>query len=94
MKKTFFFLILILMVINKSSAQNNLYSLEVQIIELKSNKGEILLQLFDDENKTISNKRATIKNKKCSIIIPNLKRGNYTTGLGRAKTQMRKLIIL
>lgn len=91
MKKALFFLILILMVINKPFAQTNLYSLEINIIGLKSNKGEILLQLFDDEDKIISNNIAIIKDKKCSLIIPNLKRGNYIVNYFHDENENKKL---
>ena len=65
------------MIINKSSAQNNFYSLEVHINGLKSNKGKVLLKLSDNKNKLTNKKSAKINNKSCTLIFINLKEGKY-----------------
>ncbi|MBE9468293.1 MAG: DUF2141 domain-containing protein [Bacteroidetes bacterium] len=91
MKKTLFFIILILMVVSKSSAQTHLYSLEIQIVGLKSNTGKILLQLFTNKNKIISKKHAKINNKKCTLSIKNLKLGNYLVNYFHDENENKKL---
>lgn len=81
MDKISFFLITILSSFFLSTdniiAQNNSYTLKIQIVGLKSNKGKVLLQLFDEKEHSISKKPATIKNNSCSIDIPDLKQGKY-----------------
>ena len=62
----------------KSVAQNNSCSLKIHIIGLKSDKGKISLQLFNNKSELIVGKTATISNKKCSISILNLKQGRYS----------------
>jgi len=51
-----------------SVAQNYLYSLKIHIVDLKSNKGKVLLQLFDDKKYLTVKKRATIKKQKLWYI--------------------------
>ena len=91
MRKVILFTILILMIINKTSAQTNLYSLEIQIIELKNNKGTVLLQLSDNQNELISKTRAKINNKKCTIIIHNLKSEEYFVNYFHDENENKKL---
>ncbi len=57
--------------------QNNSCSLKIQIVGLKSNKGKVLLQLFDEKEYPIFRKTANIKNNSCSVDIPDLKQGKY-----------------
>jgi len=78
-KISFFLLIISLFFLTtiKSIAQNNSYSLKIHIVGLKSNDGKVLLQLFNDKEYLIIKKKTIIKNKSCSIYIPDLKQGKY-----------------
>ncbi len=53
------------------------YSLTVEISELSNNDGQILLQLYDENQNKVKGKYGKIENKKCIIVIENLKEGNY-----------------
>ena len=53
------------------------FSITVIINGLESSNGQVLLELSDENGKNISGFNQTIENKKCIIIIRNLKPGNY-----------------
>jgi uncharacterized protein (DUF2141 family) len=58
----------------KSFAQ---YSLTVEITGLRNNKGDILYELFDQNQKSLKVGNENISNNKCVIVIDNLKPGKY-----------------
>lgn len=64
--------------LNNRIVQKKHYTLTIKVIGLKSNKGKILLQVFNEKDKAIIGKTATIHNKECNIIIPDLKQGKYS----------------
>ena len=76
MKKTirFFIFLLVTAVPLKVKSQ---YTLEIEIVNLRNNKGNILLELLDENDKRISGKQGGIVNNKCSITISNLKKAKY-----------------
>ena len=51
--------------------------LTVEISEIRNNTGEIMLQLFDGNQKVITQEMGTIHDKKCSFVIKNLTPGKY-----------------
>ena len=51
--------------------------LEIEIIEIRNNTGNIMLQLFDKNEKVLIQEKSPIKDKKCSFSIPSLKPGKY-----------------
>ena len=51
--------------------------LVIEITGLKSNDGEIVLNLTDDNEKTIQGVQSEIKDKKCTITITDLPVGKY-----------------
>lgn len=51
--------------------------LEIEIINLRSNKGVISLELFDNDHISILSKKELIQNNKCIINIENLKSAKY-----------------
>lgn len=53
------------------------YDLEVEITNLKNNKGLVMMQLFDENHNLISQQKGTITEKKSVIIIKNLKASGY-----------------
>ena len=63
---------------NNNIVQKRHYVLKIQVIGLKSNKGKILLQIFSEKDEPLIGKTATIRNKECNILIPNLKEGKYS----------------
>lgn len=64
--------------LNNDIVQKEHYILKIQVIGLKSNKGKILLQVFNEIDEPIIGKTATIHNKECNMLIPDLKQGKYS----------------
>ena len=53
------------------------YSLQVDITGLKNNTGFILLQLFDENEKIVTQVKGDIKDLKSTIVIKDIKPGKY-----------------
>ena len=53
------------------------YNLEIEISEIKNNEGNILLQLFDENQKVLTREMSAIKDKKCAFSVKNLIPGKY-----------------
>jgi uncharacterized protein (DUF2141 family) len=53
------------------------YNLEIEISEIRSNKGVIMLQLFDSNEKVLVEDTGTIVGNRSSITISDLKPGEY-----------------
>lgn len=53
------------------------YSLQVEITGLKNNIGVVLLQLFDENEKIVTQAKGEIKDLKSLIIINDLRPGRY-----------------
>lgn len=51
--------------------------LDIEIIEIRNSTGDIMLQLFDENEKVIIQEMSSIKDKMCSFSISNLKPGKY-----------------
>jgi len=51
--------------------------LEIEIIEISNNTGNIMLQLFDKNEKVLIQEKSPIKDKKCSFSISNLNPGKF-----------------
>jgi uncharacterized protein (DUF2141 family) len=60
-----------------SNASFSQYKLDVEISGLRSNKGNVMLQLFDSTQKVIKEEMSQIKDFKCLISIENLSAGRY-----------------
>ncbi len=58
----------------KSIAQ---FTLTIEINDIRSSDGNILLQVFDEEQNSIKGIVESIENNKCTIVIENLKPGKY-----------------
>ena len=69
-------IIIILFAVNYQSLLSQ-HKLTIEISELRNNKGQVLLELRDGNDKKVDGYIQTIKNKKCTIIIKNLKPGKY-----------------
>jgi uncharacterized protein (DUF2141 family) len=53
------------------------FSLEIEITGLKNNTGQVLLQLFGENEKVINQSKSEIKENRSVIVFKNLKPGKY-----------------
>ncbi|MCK4663339.1 MAG: DUF2141 domain-containing protein [Bacteroidales bacterium] len=53
------------------------FSLTIELNNLRNNNGQILLQIYDENQNKVKGAYGSIINKKCVIIIENLKSGRY-----------------
>ena len=53
------------------------YKLNVEISAIRNNKGNIMLQLFDENEKVLAQKECPVKDNKCSFSFSDLKQGKY-----------------
>jgi uncharacterized protein (DUF2141 family) len=53
------------------------YKLEVEILEIRNTKGNIMLQLFDGNEKVVAQEKCPVKDNKCLFSFINLKPGKY-----------------
>jgi uncharacterized protein (DUF2141 family) len=62
------------LLVNNGIAQLNL---TIDVIEIRNDKGRIMLQLLDETEKIIWQEMSPIKNNTCSFLISDLKPGRY-----------------
>lgn len=74
MRKIQLLAFLLLMISTSISGQCRL---EIDITELKNNKGHILLQLFDENEKIINQVKSEIKENRVVIVFKDLNPGKY-----------------
>jgi len=74
MKRLGFICLGILMISDISFSQ---FKLNIEIVEIRNNSGNIMLQLFDENEKVISEEKGNINDNKCFFTIENLKTGKY-----------------
>jgi uncharacterized protein (DUF2141 family) len=53
------------------------YNLDIEITGLKNDKGNLMLQLLDSNEKVLSSEMSVIKENKCSFKITGLAAGRY-----------------
>jgi uncharacterized protein (DUF2141 family) len=53
------------------------FKLNIEIVEIRNNSGNIMLQLFDENQKVIREEKSIITDNKCIFTIENLKPGRY-----------------
>jgi uncharacterized protein (DUF2141 family) len=51
--------------------------LEIEIIDLRNNSGNIMFQLFDGNEKVVTQEKSLIKDNRCLFSFTNLKPGKY-----------------
>jgi uncharacterized protein (DUF2141 family) len=51
--------------------------LDIDIVSIRNNNGNIMLQLFDEKENVIAQEIGEMKDSTCSFSINNLKRGKY-----------------
>ena len=64
----------LLMISNICSSQFKLY---IEVVDIRNNLGNIMLEIFDSSEKVIARQMCSIADNKCSIIITNLNSGKY-----------------
>jgi uncharacterized protein (DUF2141 family) len=74
MKKIFFVIFGFFLISNICFSQ---LRLTIEIAEIRNNKGMIMLELFDINEKVINQEMNPIKDNFCSFTISNLKPGKY-----------------
>ena len=60
-----------------SNASYSQYKLDIEISEIRNNKGNIMLQLFDGKEKVLNQRQSAIKDNKCLFSFNNLTPGKY-----------------
>jgi len=53
------------------------FRLDIEILELRNNNGNIMLQLFDSTQKVLTQEKCIIIDNKSSFSVPNLRPGKY-----------------
>jgi uncharacterized protein (DUF2141 family) len=53
------------------------YELNIEIVEIRNDKGNIMLEILDKNEKVITQEMGTITENKCSVTVINLKPGKY-----------------
>jgi len=53
------------------------YKLEIEITGIRNNTGNIMLQLFSENEKVLTQEKKVITDNSCIITIPDLKPGKY-----------------
>jgi uncharacterized protein (DUF2141 family) len=66
---------IILIIFSKFSFSQN--TLKIEITEIRNNEGNIMLQIFDENEEVLISEIGRIKDKKCLFTIKNLKDGKY-----------------
>jgi uncharacterized protein (DUF2141 family) len=67
--------IICLICISKSSFSQ--FRLDIEILELRNNNGNIMLQLFDSTQKVLTQEKCIIKDNKSSFSVTDLSPGKY-----------------
>lgn len=65
---------ILILIANHAASQ---YSLEIEISEIRNNQGNIMFQLFDENQKVLTQEMSAINDKKCTFSIKSLKPGKY-----------------
>ena len=71
------FIVILYCLICISNASYSQYKLDIEISEIRSNKGYIMLQLFDGKEKVLNQRQSAIKDNKCLFSFNNLTPGKY-----------------
>lgn len=74
MKRIILFLTVLLEISNACFPQ---FKLNIEVVEIRNNNGNIMLQLFDSTQKVIKEEMSQINDNKCLMTIENLPAGRY-----------------
>ena len=70
-------IILSLLLIAISNLSYSQYKLDVEILEIRNTRGNIMLQLFDRNENIVIQEKSPIKDNRCLFSFANLKPGKY-----------------
>jgi uncharacterized protein (DUF2141 family) len=70
----------ILCLICFSSTTYSQYRLDIEISRIRNNRGNIMLQLFDGNEKVLYQEKTPIADNKCTFSFPGLSTGKYVIG--------------
>jgi uncharacterized protein (DUF2141 family) len=74
MNRVFIICFGLMMISNYVASQ---YNLEIEILKIKNNEGNIMLQLFDENQKVLTQEMSVINDNKCAFSLKNLNPGKY-----------------
>jgi len=74
-----------------SAAVRGQNKLEVEITELRSDQGPVMLELFDAQHQSIMRQSGVIKNGKATLVLSNLKPGRYAVRYYHDENNNQKL---
>lgn len=74
MKRLVVFIICLICISKSSFSQ---FRLDIEILELRNNNGNIMLQLFDSTQKVLTQEKCIIKDNKSSFSVPDLSPAKY-----------------
>jgi uncharacterized protein (DUF2141 family) len=63
--------------VSNSNFSFSQFNLNVEITDIRNDKGNIMLQLFDSTEKVMTQEMIPIKDNRCSVSIPKLSPGKY-----------------
>jgi len=95
MKKIIFVIIIILTSILKTNAQEKTFNLIVNITGLNSDKGTLLVGIYNNKenflNKQFRGEMSKIKNRKSVVIFKNLPKGEYAVSFVHDENDNKKM---
>lgn len=97
MNKIFLFTSILIFSLQTIKAQNETFTLTVEIFELKNNTGKVFLAIFDNEqtflktNKEVNGMSVIIENNKAMAQFRGLKKGEYALSLFHDKNNNNML---
>jgi uncharacterized protein (DUF2141 family) len=71
------FIFILISLFSLSNASYSQFRLDIEILELRNNTGNILLQVFDSNQKVLAQEKCIIKDNMCFVSVPNLSAGKY-----------------
>lgn len=95
MRKTILTIAIILTGILTTNAQEDMFSLTVNIEGLKNNKGSLLVAIYDSSDKFLKKQYkgtvASIKDKKAVIIFKDVPKGEYAVSFVHDENENKKM---
>jgi uncharacterized protein (DUF2141 family) len=82
---------LILCLIGISNGTFSQLKLDIEISEIKNDKGNIMLQIFDDHGNVIKQGQKPVKDNLCLFTFANLSPGKYAVRYYHDENQNRKM---
>jgi uncharacterized protein (DUF2141 family) len=70
-------LVIAVLIFGSINAQNDTYTLEIKITELESNDGKVMVELLDEDQKTVADAEVEITANMSVAVFNNLPAGTY-----------------